>query len=234
VLLLLLAGLCVPGAATQAQGLMSGMSPWTGLGVPMVSPSQFPSLPYGSGTTATMPGLSPWAGIGSPMMAPSLVPSVPYGYGTGTALSGMSPWSGLGSSMMAPSPASSLPYGYGTMMPGQLVAPYLEQAYGGLGRSSQVGSWQAPSPAHTDSQVPDMTGSWRGSGGETVEIQRNRARIWGGGQQSCSCVFFLVGQRLIAYSPDSDTVRKYWYQGQGDRFSLVDEQGNLMSFWRVR
>jgi hypothetical protein len=44
-----------------------------------------------------------------------------------------------------------------------------------------------------------------------------------------------VGQRLIAYSPDSDRVRKYWFQREArDSFNLIDESGNLMSFWRTR
>jgi hypothetical protein len=102
--------------------------------------------------------------------------------------------------------------------------------FGALGENpAQLGS--------ADGYQPDLTGSWRGSGGEKVAIQRNRARIWGGsgGYQSCTCVFFLVGQRLIAYSPDSDMVRKYWFkQLSGDRFTLVDEAGNRMTFWRVR
>jgi hypothetical protein len=81
--------------------------------------------------------------------------------------------------------------------------------------------------------LPDLTGSWHGSGGETVEIRRNRARIWGGSHQFCDCVFFLVGDRLIAYSPYTDIVRKYWFQGERDHFMLTDEEGNLLTFWRV-
>lgn len=45
---------------------------------------------------------------------------------------------------------------------------------------------------------------------------------------------FLVGRRLIAYSPDTDVVRKYWFQGDRGRFSLVDEANNLLTFWRTR
>ena len=72
------------------------------------------------------------------------------------------------------------------------------------------------------------------SGGETVEIQRNRARIWGGSgsHQSCSCVSFLVGQRIIAYSPDTDAMRKYWFnQTSASQFELIDESGNRLIFW---
>ena len=86
----------------------------------------------------------------------------------------------------------------------------------------------------TDGYQPDLTGEWQGSGGETVQIRGNHARIWGGGHQACDCVFFLVGQRLIAYSPETDRLRKYWFEGQRDRFRLIDEDGNRLSFWRIR
>jgi len=91
-----------------------------------------------------------------------------------------------------------------------------------------------PDSSFGDDDQPDLTGIWRGSGGETVEILQNRARIWSGGKQPCQCRFFLVGKRLIAYSPDTDMVRKYWFLDGVHRFSLIDEAGNLMSFQRTR
>ena len=120
-------------------------------------------------------------------------------------------------------------------MPSEYASPYLERDYdAGYPQPRTSARSYADNRLAQDYQ-PDLTGSWRGSAGETVDIQRNRARIWGGNGQSCKCVFFLVGQRMIAYSPDTDTVRKYWYKPSGpDRFSLIDEGGNLMSFWRVR
>jgi hypothetical protein len=115
------------------------------------------------------------------------------------------------------------------------AGPYRGRPYDAYpGRGSAAGY---PGLGAADGYQPDLTGNWRGSGGERVVIQGNRARIWGGGggHQSCSCVFFLVGQRLIAYSPDSDRVRKYWFkQVAGDRFVLLDGAGNLMTFWRAR
>ena len=100
-------------------------------------------------------------------------------------------------------------------------------------------AWQAPPSSafgrrSDDDAQPDLTGHWQGSGGETVEIRGNHARIWGHGRQSCECRFFLVGRRLIAYSPDTDVVRKYWFQGDRGRFTLVDEANNLLTFWRTR
>lgn len=91
-----------------------------------------------------------------------------------------------------------------------------------------------PDVVPAEGQVPDLTGSYRGSGGETVEIRRNRARIWGGQYQFCDCVFFLVGDRLIAYSADTDVVRKYRFGGDSAHFWLIDDAGQQMSFWRVR
>ena len=122
-------------------------------------------------------------------------------------------------------------------MPSGFAAPFQEQLYDG---------WRPPRSARpstyadsgsVDSYQPDLIGSWRGSGGETVEIQRNRARIWGGSgsHQSCSWVFFLVRQRIIASSPDTDAVRKYWFnQASTSQFELIDESGNRLIFWRVR
>ncbi len=149
---------------------------------------------------------------------------------------GMSHWSGQGS----PTPLlsyPSVPYSYGSRpsISSRFVCPDLEQAYDAWYPRSGTRPRNYPDSRPVDDYQPDLTGRWRGSGGETVEIQRNRARIWGGSHQSCSCIFFLVGQRLIAYSPDTDMVRKYWYQQTArDQFSLIDERGNLMSFRRVR
>jgi hypothetical protein len=173
-----------------------------------------------------MSGLSPSSWLGSPM--------------------GSSPWSGFGSTMgpmafpyMPSTPGMTPPmpsdYGMTPSMPSDYARPYLDRAYEAWPGGQRVNPGGFPGRETSDSHQPDLTGHWRGSGGETVEIQRNRARIWGGSHQSCSCVFFLVGQRLIAYSPDSDRVRKYWFQREArDSFNLIDESGNLMSFWRTR
>ncbi len=163
---------------------------------------------------------SPWSSFGSPMSPSTL-----------------SPWSSFGSPMMPPSNFQSLPYSYGSQSSGLsgFSNPHSPQRYG---------AWQTPyggSPsacsgaATTGSHQPDLTGFWRGSGGESVEVQRNYARIWGGTDKPCNCIFFLVGQRLIAYSPDTDVVRKYWYQSSGsNQFTLVDESGNLLTYQRSR
>ena len=151
---------------------------------------------------------------------------------------GASPWSGFGAPMNDPAfPSMPSAFGGTPTMPREFTRSFPDSPYdawpGRRATSADRYSYRNP----TDSYQPDLTGSWRGSGGETVEIQRNRARIWGGSDshQSCSCVFFSVGQRLIAYSPDTDRVRKYWFkQVSGDRFALIDDSGNLMSFWRVR
>ena len=60
------------------------------------------------------------------------------------------------------------------------------------------------------------------------------ARIWGAGQEYCDCIFMIHGDRLIAYSPDSDVVRKYEFARDRDRFALRDEHGQTMVFQRVR
>ena len=132
-----------------------------------------------------------------------------------------------------------MPYTYDAMptMPRDYATPMLDRAYETWPSERRDLTNRCPYPSTSDSYQPDLTGSWRGSGGETVEIQRNRARIWGGSgsHQSCSCVFFLVGQRIIAYSPDSDTVRKYWFhQTSASQFELIDESANRLIFWRVR
>jgi hypothetical protein len=67
-----------------------------------------------------------------------------------------------------------------------------------------------------------------------VEIRGNQARIWGDSQQSCFCVFMIHGNRMIAYSPDTDVVKKFEYSGGLDQFLLRDDRGGVMSFVRVR
>jgi len=77
------------------------------------------------------------------------------------------------------------PYDATPRMPSGFARPYLEQAYDAWyqPRSTRPGSYA--DRGSVDSIQPDLTGNWRGSGGETVEIQRNRARIWGGSHRSC-------------------------------------------------
>ena len=114
-------------------------------------------------------------------------------------------------------------------------APYRQQWFNAWQTPAYTGRPSTcPDATTADSYQPNLTGIWRGNAGETVEIERNRARIWGGQDKPCNCVFFLVGQRLIAYSPDSDTVRKYWFRGAGSQFMLIDESGNLLTFQRTR
>lgn len=103
-----------------------------------------------------------------------------------------------------------------------------------LAGSRAAGRSNIPGLGQCGGYQPDLTGYWRGSGGETVEIRRNHARVWGGSYDYCDCVFFLVGDRLIAYSEDTDVVRKYKFWGDRDNFFLIDESGQLMSFQRVR
>jgi hypothetical protein len=151
-----------------------------------------------------------------------------------------SPWSGYAAPTV-PSPSPSYPSQYGSQLgsywtgqAGQIV-PLVQPPQTIL--QAPYSSQQLPCPDTQGAQslAPDLTGTWRGSGGESVEIQRNYARIWGGEEKPCNCVFFLVGQRLIAYSPDTDVVRKYWFQdGGSNRFTLIDESGNLMTYQRTR
>ena len=65
-------------------------------------------------------------------------------------------------------------------------------------------------------------------------IRGNEARIRKDGQQSCYCIFMIHGNRMIAYSPDTDVVKKFHYSGGLDQFLLRDGQGGIMSFVRVR
>ena len=153
------------------------------------------------------------------------------------SMPGLSSWSNPWSSMPGGG-LPTMPYGHDAMqtMPRDYATPMLDRAFDTWPAERRDFTDRRTYLGMTDSYQPDLTGSWHGSGGETVEIQRNRARIWGGSgaQQSCSCVFFLVGQRMIAYSPDTDTVRKYWFnQTSASQFELIDESGNRLIFWRV-
>jgi hypothetical protein len=150
---------------------------------------------------------------------------------------GISPWTGYAATIGQRAMSSPPGYGFTPDTPTWDAWPGPQPSYDRRSSDYKPSAGCDAYRSAADDYQPDLTGSWRGSGGETVEITRNRARIWGGagGHRSCSCVFFRVGQRLIAYSPDSDRVRKYWFrQISGDRFALLDDSGNLMSFWRVR
>ena len=173
-----------------------------------------------------MSGVSPWSTFANPMTQ-----SIP------------SPWSSLaspmGQSTLSPWSTSPSTYGsqFGNQWPGQsgFTAPYHQQPYSAQQMPYSGQLLTCPDAQGADSHQPDLTGSWRGSGGESVEVQRNYARIWGGDDKPCNCIFFLVGQRLIAYSPDTDVVRKYWYKSGGsNQFTLVDESGNVMTYQRTR
>ena len=197
---------CLGAAPSQAQDWLGGVSPWSTFANPM------------SQTT-----LSPWSSLASPM-----------------GQSTLSPWSSY-STPMNLSPWSSFPSNYGSQFGNQwtgqpsLTTPYHQQPYSAQQTPYSGSQLSCPDTPGTDSFQPNLTGFWRGSGGESVEVQRNYARVWGGKDKPCNCVFFLVGQRLIAYSPDTDVVRKYWYQSGGrNQFTLIDESGNLMTYQRTR
>ncbi len=102
------------------------------------------------------------------------------------------------------------------------------------GQNRVPGARGTTTPPATDRYQPDLSGNWRGSAGERVEIRGNEARIWKDGQQSCYCIFMIHGNRMIAYSPDTDIVKKFEYSGGLDHFLLRDEHGGVMSFMRVR
>jgi hypothetical protein len=177
-------------------------------------------------------GVSPWSNFTNPM-SPSALAS-PMGP------QALSPWSSY-PAPMTQSPWSSFPstYGrpFGNQWPGEssFPTPYSQPPYSPWQTPYSGQSQTCPDTQFADSHQPDLTGLWRGSGGESVEVQRNYARIWGGQDKPCNCIFFLVGQRLIAYSPDTDVVRKYWYQSGGNnQFTLIDESGNVMTYQRTR
>jgi hypothetical protein len=196
---------CLTSAQLQAQDWMAGASPW----------STFPD-PMAQST------LSQLSNIASPMgQSPS------------------SAWSGY-STPMSLSPWSSLPSQYhgqfGSYLPSRSdnATSYLHQPQS-TGRN-RYGSQVQTCPTKQDaySFQPDLTGLWRGRGGESIEVKRNYARIWGGEGKPCNCVFFPVGQRLIAYSPDTDIVRKYWFKSGGNNPStLIEESVNVMSYQRT-
>jgi len=198
---------CLTAAAPlQAQDWMTGVSPWSTFANPM--------------TQSTM---SPWSSFASPM-------------GQSTS----SPWSSY-SAPMTLSPWSTFPSTHGSQFgnqwPGQSASttPYHQQSSSAQQTPYSGQLLTCPDGQGSDSHQPDLTGFWRGSGGESVEVQRNYARIWGGHDKPCNCIFFLVGERLIAYSPDTDVVRKYWYKSGGsNQFTLVDESGNVMTYQRAR
>jgi hypothetical protein len=85
------------------------------------------------------------------------------------------------------------------------MEPYREHPYPWPAPHTSERSGMSPPNTSYESRQPDLTGIWRGSGGETVDIRRNRARIWNQNRQSCDCVF-----------------------------KLLDEDGNLMTFQRAR
>lgn len=195
---------CFTAAPLQAQDWMGGVQPWPAFADPIRSAP------------------SPWASLTAPMGQSTLSP-----WSTYSAPATLSPW-------------SSWPSNYGNQFGNQwtgqpgFTEPYHQQPYGAR-QAPYSGQLLSFPDTPGDSLQPDLTGLWRGSGGESVEVQRNYARIWGGKDKPCNCVFFLVGQRLIAYSPDTDIVRKYWFQSGGsNRFKLIDESGNLMTYQRTR
>ncbi|MEN8175477.1 MAG: hypothetical protein ABFS23_06920 [Pseudomonadota bacterium] len=159
-----------------------------------------------------------------PVLAQDLMP----GASTGSMAA---PWGAQSGMSQPPFPSNDWSFA----PPGYSRSP-LEPAPPLHDRQRPYAAGPAPGYANRDrdSYEPDLTGNWQGGGGEKVEIRGNRARIWGGPYESCDCLFFIVGDRLIAYSRDTDVVRKFQFKGGRDRFWLIDDQGNLMSFWRVR
>jgi hypothetical protein len=151
--------------------------------------------------------------------------------------------------------STSTPWGATPELPGQSGFPAQPglPAWPGSASPSPGGSsmqgfipWSSPGGAVPDmrsaapldpgaaSAAANLTGTWRGTGGELVEIRRNTARVWGSGQDYCMCIFMIHGDRLIAYSPDTDVVRKYQFFTDRDRFLLRDEDGQTMMFERLR
>lgn len=85
---------------------------------------------------------------------------------------------------------------------------------------------------HETAPLSVLEGDWRGSGGEWVEIRGHEARLWLNDQRSCHCLFFVYRDRLIAYSPETDVVRKFELHHERDAFSLRDQNGQVMHFRR--
>jgi hypothetical protein len=80
----------------------------------------------------------------------------------------------------------------------------------------------------------DLSGTWRGSGGDLVIIQGNHARLYGNDERiHCDCVFWIYGDRLISYSPQTDVTHTYVFERRGNRFALQDETGQIMIYERV-
>ena len=156
-----------------------------------------------------------WKSYSDPWLPPS-----PYGpYSS-------SPAGTAGMNQLSPFDVFRPPVGTAPSRPGTMLQPWTSKLTPGA-RETKV-------PSSSESYQLDLTGRWRGSAGERVEIRGNRARIWGNGQQSCECIFMIHGNRMIAYSPDTDIVKKFEYSGGLDHFLLRDEQGGVMSFMRVR
>ena len=68
----------------------------------------------------------------------------------------------------------------------------------------------------------------------TFVIARVDLPFWRDAQQFCDFVFLIYGDRLIAYSPTSDIVRKYEFTGGNGWFALRDAAGQVMSFRKAR
>jgi hypothetical protein len=124
-------------------------------------------------------------------------------------------------------PAALSGWGPGSSWSGATGAPLMPGSPG-----YTPGSGQSSAGAMVPAS-PDLTGNWRGSGGEFVEIRGNFARIWGGESKYCNCIFMLYGNRLIAYSPDTDVVRKFEFSGNRNYFMLRDDRGQMMTFQRT-
>ncbi|MGD1984356.1 MAG: hypothetical protein PVF93_10670 [Chromatiaceae bacterium] len=166
--------------------------------------------------------LSPWSNIASPIgqstFSPSSGDAVPMAW---------SLWSSF------PSQYGSQVGNYWTGLSNH-IPPFSRQPQST--RQTTYSSQLLPCPNTRDaySLQPDLTGFWRGSGGESVEVKRNYACIWGG-EKPCNCIFFLIGQRMIADSPDTGAVRKYWFQRGGrNEFTLIDASWNLMTYQFTR
>lgn len=143
-----------------------------------------------------------------------------------TSQSPTSAWQGAASGMAAQMPTWANSAGQAA----QSLQGFIPWAQQGSGTPSP-GPWSSDLMSSLE---PNLTGTWRGSGGEHVEIRRNVARVWSSDQQYCDCIFMIHGNRLIAFSPDTDVVRKYEFASDRDRFALRDEQGQTMVFQRTR
>ena len=93
--------------------------------------------------------------------------------------------------------------------------------------------WLTAEPSRTR-PANDLSGTWRGNGGERVEIRGEQARLWDLSGQMCTCYFMVFGDRLIAYSPETDVVRKFEFFRDRGLFALRDQYGQVMIFERAR